>query len=129
MIKKILSSGRAGAEKAALDIGEKLNIPVDGLGKNYHQNVIDSDGTLILAADEILGEVAQIIKYAEEIKKPCLILDLNQYPSPQLVISWVIENKISTLNITGQREGVQPGIYSAAYEFLIAMYYSFSNRF
>ena len=83
MIKKIISGGQTGADRAALDVAIKLNIPHGGwilkgcitedgpLPEIYNlqemptesyparteQNVIDSDGTLIIARGKLTGGI------------------------------------------------------------------------
>jgi len=79
MLKKIISGGQTGADRAALDVAIKLGIPHAGwvpkgriaengtIPNRYHlremptdsyearteQNVIDSDGTLIIARGKL----------------------------------------------------------------------------
>jgi predicted Rossmann-fold nucleotide-binding protein len=85
MIKKIISGGQTGADQAALDVAIELGIPHGGwipkgrkteagrLPEKYHlkemptaeyrkrteQNVIDSDGTLIISHGELNGVETQ----------------------------------------------------------------------
>ena len=143
----MISGGQTGADRAALDVGLLLNIPIGGscpkgriaedgpidskypltelISSDYpartKQNVEDANGTLVLAADEISGGTALTIKWAHTLNKPCLVLDLNQYPSPQFVVDWIEEHRIHILNVAGPRESSRPGIYSVAYDFLIAV--------
>jgi len=81
MIKKIISGGQTGADRAALDVAIKLSIPhggwipkgrkaedgplpeiyklkempTDSYPARTEQNVIDSDGTLIIARGKLTG--------------------------------------------------------------------------
>ena len=81
MISKIISGGQTGADRAALDVAIKLSIPHGGwipkgrktedgtlpdkyklkemttasYPKRTEQNVIDSDGTLIIARGQLTG--------------------------------------------------------------------------
>ena len=81
MIKKIISGGQTGADRAALDVAIKLNIPhggwvpkgrpaedgpihtkyqlkempTDSYSDRTEQNVADSDGTLIISHGELTG--------------------------------------------------------------------------
>ena len=103
IIKKIISGGQTGADQAALDIVIKLGIPHGGwvpkgriteagfLPAKYklqemptssyalrtEQNVIDSDGTLIISHGKLTDDSALAEKYAYKHERPCLHVDLN----------------------------------------------------
>jgi hypothetical protein len=143
MIKKIISGGQTGVDRAALDVGIKLHFPIGGwcpkgrkaedgvLDEKYPleelssplysartlKNVQESDGTLILCLGKLTGGTALTKKYAEQEKKPCLVIDL-QNPSLEAVSKWVEENKIQVLNVAGPRESSRPKIYALAFAFI-----------
>lgn len=151
----IISGGQTGVDRAALDVGLHLKIPVGGacprgrraedgpIDKKYPleelqsedyetrtcKNVEDADGTLILAVDNITGGTALTKEFADQCNKPCLVLDLNQYPSPDLVWKWIKLNRISILNVAGPRESSYPGIYLLAYDFLLKTLCQFISPF
>ena len=103
MIKKIISGGRTGADRAALDVAIKFNIPHGGwipkgrlaedgpLPDKYHlqemptssypkrteQNVIDSDGTLIFFRGKPTGGTEYTRKMVLKHKKQLVHVDLN----------------------------------------------------
>ena len=103
MIKKIISGGQTGADRAALDVAIKLSIPHGGwipkgrktedgtLSEKYklkemttasypkrtEQNVIDSDGTLIFARGKLTGGTDLTRKMTLKHKKQLLGIDLN----------------------------------------------------
>jgi len=139
-IKKIISGGQTGADQAALDAAIKLGIPHGGwipkgrktedgpLPEKYElqemptgnypkrtaQNVIDSDGTVIISH----GKLAEGSKYTEEMvdrhNKPCLHIDLNETPAFQAISdihSWIFDNNIEILNVAGPRESKDFKIY------------------
>ena len=137
MIKRIISGGQTGADRAALDFAIKMDLPHGGWvpkgrlaedgplpGKyqlqempttNYpkrtEQNVIDSDGTLIITHGKLTGGSRLTKEFAENQKRPCLHIDLNETSTPEAaeqVIQWVIENRIGVLNIAGSRASKDP---------------------
>lgn len=124
MIKKLKIGEKSGVEQAACDFGKELGIPCE---KSYdvYRTIKKTDGTLVIAADEILGETAKLIESINQSKKPCLIVDLNHYPSPQIVVDWIETHSIKKLHVTGPDEQTLPGIYAIAYEFLVAVFYAF----
>ncbi|MDX1697681.1 MAG: putative molybdenum carrier protein [Thiohalobacterales bacterium] len=145
LIRKIVSGGQTGVDRAALDIALALGIPCGGwcprgrgaedgviparyplqetgshdYAERTRRNVIDSDGTLILAIGALHGGTLLTAQLAEKSGKPCLVVDLASPPDPGKVDSWIRENQISVLNVAGPRESQHPGIHALAGEFLI----------
>jgi hypothetical protein len=124
MIKHLITGVQTGVDQAARDFGEVFGIPLK-ISSDARCNIDDSDGVLVIGAEEVLGETAELVEYARKAKKPCLVVDLNQYPSPQVVVDWSERNAIETLNIIGPDENTSPGMYTIAYEFLLAVIYAF----
>ena len=103
MITKIISGGQTGADRAALDVALKLGIPhggwipkgrkaedgplpeiyklkempTDSYGARTEQNVIDSDGTLIIARGKLTGGSDYTRQMTLKHKKHLLYMDLN----------------------------------------------------
>jgi hypothetical protein len=103
MLTKIISGGQTGADRAALDVAIKLDIPHGGwipkgritedgplpakyqlqemlttsFPKRTEKNVIESDGTLIVSHGKPTGGSALTQKFAVQHNKPCLHIDLN----------------------------------------------------
>lgn len=140
MIKKIISGGQTGVDRAALDAAIQYNIPhggwcprgrraedgivdaryqlVETASHDYNQrteyNVKDSDGTLILNLGKLEGGTAFTVRIAEAIPKPCLIVNLARPVDTHGVFTWLAVNKIHVLNVAGPRESKYPGIYARA---------------
>lgn len=140
MIKKIVSGGQTGVDRAGLDAAIHHNIPhggwcprgrraedgrIDGkyqlietAGHDYamrtEYNVRDSDGTLILNIGRLEGGTAYTVHIAESLHKPCLIMHIPISVDNAEVSSWIKENNIQILNIAGPRESKYPGIYNKA---------------
>ncbi len=140
MLKKIISGGQLGADQAALDAAIKCNfphggwiqkgrkikngilpdkyeleeMPVAGYKERIEQNVIGSDGTVIFSHGRLTGGADYSLKMAEKHKRPILHIDLKQTPvvtAPSKINTWIIENDIEVLNVTGSRTSEDPYIY------------------
>jgi hypothetical protein len=140
MIKKIISGGQTGADLAALDTAIKLAIPhggwipkgriteegplpdkyqlqempTDSYPKRTEQNVIDSDGTLIISHGSLTGGSAYTRKMAMKHSKPWFHTDLNKlatFQAAMVIEDWISKNGIETLNIAGPRVSKDPQIY------------------
>jgi len=140
VIEKIISGAQTGADRAALDAAIELGIPHGGwvpkgrlaedgvIPQKYHlkemptesyahrteQNVVDSEGTLILAHGLLSGGSALTKEFAEKHKRPCLNIDLNIIPAfkaATLITTWIEMNHIRTLNVAGPRASNDPEIY------------------
>ena len=152
MIKRIISGGRTGADRAALDFAIKMDLPhggwvprgrmaedgiipvryhltemyTKGYTKRTEKNVIDSDGTLIVSHGRLTGGSQYTMDMAIMYGRPWLHINLNQTPSleaAQQVIDWALSNRIETLNVAGPRASKDPKIYRAVYELLETIHY------
>ena len=140
MIEKIISGGQTGADRAALDVAIKLDIPHGGwipkgriaedgtLPQKYklqelptdsypartEQNVIDSDGTLIISRGKLSGGSDYTRKMTLRHHKQLLHLDLSNYEpfdAASLIASWIRMQNIQILNVAGPRASKDPDIY------------------
>ena len=152
MVKKIISGGQIGADQAALDVAIKLDIPHGGWIQKGHktqggllpekyklkemptasfikrieQNVIDSDGTLILSHGKLTGGSDYSHKMALKYKRQLLHIDLAEIDTPQaakLLHSWIALNHITIMNVTGSQASEDPQIYKATMDILESAYY------
>jgi len=154
-IRKIISGGQTGVDRAALDLGLRFSIPIGGwcpkgrlaedgsiplfyplqetLSSRFFQrtewNVRDSDGTFILTFDTPTGGTALTIRLAKHHHKPYLILNVDQRSEATVLSSWLIQHKIRTLNIAGPRESTSPGIYESAYAFLHTFVHQYKETY
>ena len=150
MVEKIISGGQTGADRAGLDVGLALNIPVGGWcpqgrraedgpipsryplvetpGRTYQtrtrRNVEDSDGTLILNRGQLDGGTALTVKLARQMGKPCLIVALEEGIEQEAFQAWLDANQIAVLNVAGPRESKRPGVYDAACRCLASLFRS-----
>ena len=156
MIKRIISGGQTGADRAALDFAIKVGLPhgrwvpkgrlaedgplpdeyklqempTSSYPKRTEQNVIDSDGTLILTHGKLTGGSRLTKEFAENQKKPCLHVDLNQeveYAAAVHIDDWAQEHKIEVLNVAGPRASKDPKIYAKVLKVLEIVYHMQSS--
>jgi hypothetical protein len=152
MFWKIISGGQTGADRAALDAAIKLNIPHGGwipkgrmteqgpLSHKYHltempstryalrteQNVIDSNGSLIISHGKLSEGSEYTRKMAIKYHRPWLHIDLTETPAfkaATLIHSWIDENNIGILNVAGPRASKDRQIYSAVLKLIENVHY------
>jgi hypothetical protein len=146
-LRKIVSGGQTGVDRAALDVAIALNLPCGGwcprgrraedgrIPKRYPleetaspsyasrtiQNVIDSDGTLVLTVGTIRGGTLMTKNAAQKRKKPHLVVDLKQPAEIKAVVDWMKDNEIRVLNVAGPRASQAPEAYDLAVRFLLKL--------
>ena len=152
MVNKIISGGQTGADQAALDVAIKLGIPHGGsipkgritekgvldekynlkemetsnYNKRTEQNVIDSDGTLIISHGKLTGGSEYTREMAIHHKRPFLHVDLNEtftFQAAERIRSWITERGVNILNVAGPRASKDPAIYRATVDILETVFY------
>ncbi len=141
MIKKIISGGQTGADRAALDVALSFGFEVGGwvpkgrlaedgiipprypnlreadstkLKTRTALNVRDSDATLIFSHGPLQGGSAYTRVKAIELEKPYLHLDLAGMTVSDAVSSlreWLAQEDPKVLNVAGSRTSKDPQIY------------------
>jgi len=89
--------------------------------KRTEQNIMDSDGTLIISHGKLTGGSALTRKLAKKHGKPWVHIDLASLAvsdAVRFIRSWLERNDIQTLNIAGPRQSKAPGIYELTREVL-----------
>ena len=103
------------AEDGPLPERYKLQeMPTDSYAARTEQNVIDSDGTLIISHGSLTGGSAYTRKMAMKHEKPWFHADLNKLPTFQaamIIDDWISKHGIEALNVTGSRASKDPLIY------------------
>ena len=143
-LKKIISGGQTGVDRAALDAALERGFPCGGwcpkgrraedgpIDPRYplkemptaeyaartEKNVRAADGTLVLVQGAPAGGTALTIDLAARLAKPYLVVDLDKSDDISQVRDWLTANHIGVLNVAGPRERLRPGIYQEALEFL-----------
>jgi len=143
MIKKIISGAQTGADRAGLAAAAVLSLEVGGTvprGRRAEDgpltdrtmklfnlkehssdkypprtkaNVWNSDGTVVFGNVGSPGS-RLTLKYCRELGKPYCI-----NPTPDQLRVWALKWKIETLNVAGNRENSNPGIYRSTLNTLI----------
>jgi hypothetical protein len=140
VLKKVISGGQTGVDRAGLDAAIDAGISIGGYcpkgriaedgiipdcyplieiktssyTSRTEKNVVESDGTLILNKGKLTNGTRRTYEYTEEHHKPCMIVQFDAGdPEPaKRILSWLSENDIKTLNIAGPRESKTiEGIY------------------
>ncbi len=146
MITKIISGGQTGADQAGLRAAVNLGLKVGGTApcgyktengpipdflvlcwglregeydakiypKRTLRNILDSDGTVAFGNMGSYGEILTR-NLCLKNKKPYIA-----NPSQEAFLWWISTNNIQVLNVTGNRESVNPVIGEEVYKFLLS---------
>ena len=143
----VVSGGQTGVDRAALDWACRHNIAHGGwcpkgrlasdgpLPLHYHLretesagyrqrtklNVQDSDATLIFNIGELDGGTLQTVRFAQIMKKPYRVCQLDQTNLEEVareIVEWLTLARSFTLNIAGPLEAKRPGIYTLVFSVL-----------
>lgn len=146
---KIVSGGQTGVDRAGLELALALGVEHGGwcpLGRlaedgqvpchyrltendsrdykvRTRQNVLDSDATLILYADQISGGTALTRRVAKELQRPCLCIRIGD-KAPAEIAAWLNQVQPAVLNIAGPRDSSSPGIQAHALDVLLSLFYA-----
>jgi len=152
LLNKIVSGGQTGADRAALDVAIKFNIPHGGwiakgrrtesgplpdfynlkemTTRDYpartRQNILDSDGTVIIARGPLTGGSALTYAFARETGKwVCRInlLEQDTFDAALNLHDFILDKGIRVLNVAGPRAGHDPDIYYDVKSILTAVLY------
>ena len=146
----MISGGQTGADRAALDVTIELGIehggwlpkgrkteagrlpakyqlkemPTDSYPERTEQNVIDSDGTLIISHGALTEGSEYTWKMAERHGKPWIHVDANRISidaAVQLIRAWINGSQIKVLNVAGPRASKDPKIYDTTKRLLTVL--------
>ena len=146
MLEKLISGGQTGADRAGLEAAKRLGIPTGGtapkgwrvclpdgseasdptlaeFGLTEHpsreyasrtrQNVVDSDGTVWFGSLDSSGARTTFDAIAD-YNKPSIT-----NPSPLALRQWLQREGIKVLNVAGNRQSVNPGLFETTYAALL----------
>lgn len=146
----ILSGGQTGVDRAALDAalaagvlcggwcpegrlaeGERIperyplvELPGARNLERTRQNVLDSDGTLIIFYGSPQGGTARTLEFCRMFGKPHLLIDAGALEVSEALprlLEFVAANRIERLNVAGPRASGEPRAYGYAYELVAAL--------
>lgn len=141
-----ISGGQTGIDRGMLDACLDLDFPCGGwcpegrlaedgpidskyplevlAGAGYpertRENVIDSDGTLILYRTELTGGTRSSQKLARSRRKPYLLLDLETMgieEAAELASDLIFDEGLWRINFSGPRESEWPTAHDLSYQF------------
>jgi len=146
MLDKIISGGQSGADQAGWRAAKAFGVssggwmprgfvteegphpefadeygaaelPTESFRDRTEQNVQDSDATLWFGVTTTLRAQATV-GACHRFAKPCMPVYPGASFEPCHVATWIVENKIGTLNVAGNREQEEPGIGDRVERFL-----------
>lgn len=152
MIKKIISGGQTGVDRAALDAAVKLAIDHGGwipkgrltesgplpleyrlretksssYAERTEKNVLDADGTLIISRGPLSGGSEYTREMAIKHQRPWLHIDLTNkaaFEAATVVSKWIENKKIEILNVAGPRASKDSKIYQDTLNIIESAYY------
>ncbi|MEM9280744.1 MAG: putative molybdenum carrier protein [Verrucomicrobiota bacterium] len=145
MLKKVVSGGQTGADRAALkwalsagiecggwcpagrhsedgDIDGKyplIETPSADYAQRTEWNVRDSDATLLVSrSSKIVGGTALTKTFASRWNRPCLHIHEGSREASERLICFIDENRVETLNVAGPRRTTESGIEDFLTQFL-----------
>jgi hypothetical protein len=156
-VRKIISGGQTGADRAALDFALENNFEIGGwipknrlaedgrIPEKYQNlretetenpaertelNVLDSDATLIFSHGDLKGGSKLTLEMCDKHAKPRLHIDLEKTEFLQAVKKaqqFVIFSNCQTLNIAGAPASEDARIYQKTKDFLNQLFKTFNN--
>jgi hypothetical protein len=133
MIRRVVSGGQTGVDRAALDAAGALAIETGGwvpagrlaedgripekyaglietespeYAERTRLNVRDSDATLVITYGLPGGGTAVTVELANRLNRPCLVIDLEKMNDAQaeaVILTWLRECRPGVLNVAGPR--------------------------
>ena len=95
-----------------------------GYPARTEQNVVESDGTLVLNVWRVSGGTRVTVDCAKKHGRPFLVVALDNMPQVADVLAWLELHGIKTLNVAGPRESKCLGVYRQALDFLRVLFKS-----
>lgn len=144
-LEKIISGGQTGVDRGALDAALAAHFPCGGScpgdraaedgaiplrypltplpGAGYPErtlrNVLDSDGSVIIAPGSLTGGTRLTKEYCEREARPCMVINaatLSETDAANAIRRFIHEQRIHILNVAGPRESLWPAGRAFAYE-------------
>ena len=150
-MRRIVSGGQTGVDRAALDAARSLGIETGGwvprgraaedgpiphayaglvetasddVAVRTAANVRDSDGTLIVATPPLGGGTAWTAEVARDAERPLLVVpvaDATGAAGAEALAAWLAAHAIAVLNVAGPRASEDAAAGDAARQLLLAV--------
>ena len=156
-LKKIVSGGQTGVDRGALDAALALGFPCGGrcppgrlaedgripelyplvempsggYRERTIQNVVESDGTLVIYFGRLHGGTEQTILHCIRLQKPYKLVDgdeISPERAAELGTKFVEGHNVSVLNVAGPRQSQCARGYAYAYEAITRLLRNQSER-
>ena len=139
LLKKIISGGQTGADRAALDAALESGFPCGGycpkgrkaedgvIAERYPLEEVDggyaqrtlmnvqaADASLVFFTEKLSGGTLQTVKYCHREMKPCLELDtarLDDRAAIRALVDFLRGREVRVLNVAGPRASGSPAMY------------------
>jgi hypothetical protein len=149
---EIISGGQTGAERAALHVAMRYELPYSGwcpkgrkaedgmIADRYRLNetpgpsklthigwnVKESEGTAIFTlTSQLIRSCKEAALFAETLGKPWIHISQSaEWNAARSLQEFVEENKITRLNVTGSWKSMEPGIYRWVYDVIEGAFFS-----
>lgn len=146
MVRKIISGGQCGTERAALDAAiknglktggwcakgrlatdgiipplyELKEIGVDDPSKKDELNLRDATGTIVMHDGLQNNHTHVMVELGKKYNKPCLVVNLQNDAAEEkeVIMIWIDANKIVILNVTGPEGNAESEIYKRSLRLL-----------
>ena len=154
---KIISGGQTGVDRAALDVAIELGLPHGGwcpqgrkaedgeISQKYkltetaspdyavrtEGNIRDPDATIIITIknrESIQDGTRLTVEKVQELKKPYLIIYLDDILDAESLSEWIYRNKFNTINFAGPRESSVQGVYQQSYHIIKKILLAYQKR-
>lgn len=143
MLRRIISGGQTGVDRAALDAALELQftaggwcpagrraedgeiparyplveLPQGGYRRRTLKNVVEADATVIIHFGEMQGGTAATRRFCIEAVRPCLLIDGDRVEPERavdLLAAFILDRGVAVLNVAGPRASTNPGAYGYA---------------
>jgi hypothetical protein len=151
LLKKVISGGQTGADRAGLVAAQLVGIPTGGTatagyrtldGPDYslrdlfglvehtswaypprtEANAREGEGTMRFATDFYSPGERCTLKFIKKHGRIHFDVDADDPPPVEDAIEWMVKNKITVLNVAGNSERTSPGIYDFTLAYLLKVF-------
>jgi len=102
-------------------------MPSGDYSKRTEQNILDSDGTLIVSHGRLTGGSALTREFSKSQKRPCIHVDMEDTAmddAAKQVKAWIERKHIQVLNVAGPKASKDPEIYDVIMALLETVWFS-----